>query len=197
MQSNELLADRLGKVVDIVHSLPSDALVFYEDACFHDPTLNARIRDTLIDVIDIYSLNEDELQGYLGRKISLLDPFEIHAALRDLHRLIPVPTLVIHTQYWALVFGDFTARYANALKDGITMATTRFRFGDDFTPADYLESAGLFPDAIGMEFATTLNRLVGDRVCCIPSFEVKERKVTTVGLGDAFVGGFLPALLEI
>lgn len=196
MQSSPLLADRLVKLLDIVHSLPSDALVFYEDACFHEPALSAQVRKALIDVIDIYSLNEDELQGYLGRKISLLDPVEVYAALQHLHRLLPVPALVIHTQYWTLAFGPDAARYAKALKGGITMATTRFRFGDDFTPADYLETEGLPAEAVGTEFVTTLTRLAGDRVCCLPSVRVKESKVTTIGLGDAFVGGFLPALVE-
>jgi sugar/nucleoside kinase (ribokinase family) len=32
-------------------------------------------------------------------------------------------------------------------------------------------------------------------VCCGPSFTVTEKNVTTVGLGDTFVGGFLPVLV--
>ena len=77
------------------------------------------------------------------------------------------------------------------------MAATRFRFGDDFTPADYRETEGLRAEAIGAEFAATLNRLAGHGICCLPSVQVEEGKGTTIGLGDAFVGGFLPALLEI
>jgi sugar/nucleoside kinase (ribokinase family) len=194
MQSSALLADRLGKLSAILHSLPPGARVFYEDACFHVQALSAQVRKALIDVIDVYSLNEDELQGYLGREISLLDPVEVHASLLELHRLLPVSALVIHTQYWALAFGSNAAAYAKALKGGITMATTRFRFGDDFTPADYCETEGLPAEARGADFAAALSRLAGDHVCCLPSVRVTESKVTTVGLGDAFVGGFLPAL---
>ncbi len=196
MQDSGLLADRLKKLLDIMHSLPSDALVFYEDACFHEQALSRQVQKALIDVIDIYSLNEDELQAYLGREISLRDPVAVHAALQDLCRLLPVPALVIHTHHWALVFGSHASRYAKALKGGITMAATRFRFGDDFTPADYLETEGLPAESIGAEFAAALNRLAGHRVCCLPSIQVKEGKGTTIGLGDAFVGGFLPALVE-
>ncbi len=76
MQSRDLLAERLEKLLEIIYSLPSGVLVFYEDACFHEPTLSAQIHEALSDVIDIYSLNEDELQAYLGRKISLLDAIE-------------------------------------------------------------------------------------------------------------------------
>ena len=196
MQSGALLADRLQKLLHIMHSLPSDAFVFYEDACFHEPALSGQVRKALTDVIDVYSLNEDELQGYLGRKISLLDPVEVYASLQDLYQLLPVPALVIHTQYWALAFGAHAAQYAKALKGGITMATARFRFGDDFTPADYFETERLPAEKSGTEFAAVLGRLAGDRACCLPSVQVEESKATTIGLGDAFVGGFLPALVE-
>ena len=194
MQSSALLTDRLEKLLTIMHSLPADAQVFYEDACFHVQALSAQVRTALTDVIDIYSLNEDELQGYLDRKISLLDPGEVYASLQDLHRLLPVPALVVHTQYWALAFGSNAASYAQALKGGITMAATRLRFGDNFGPADYLETEGLPAETRGTEFAAALSRRAGDSVCCLPSVQVTESKVTTVGLGDAFVGGFLPAL---
>jgi ADP-dependent phosphofructokinase/glucokinase len=196
MQSSELLADRLKRLRDIMHSLPSDALVFYEDACFHTQALSGQVHKALMEVIDIYSLNEDELQAYLGREISLRDPAEVYAALQDLGRLLPVPALVIHTQDWALVFGSHAARYARALKGAITMAATRFRFGDDFTPADYRETEGLPAEAIGAEFAAAIDGLAGDMICCLPSVHCEEGKGTTIGLGDAFVGGFLPALVE-
>ena len=196
MQSSELLAERLKQLLGIIHSLPSDALVFYEDACFHNPVLSAQIHTALSDVIDIYSLNEHELQNYLKRPISLLNPVEVYAALKELSRLIPVPVLVVHTQYWALAFGEQAGRYTKALKGGTTMATTRFRFGDDFSPSDYLETEGLPAQTEGAKFAGALNELVGDTICCIPVVQVKEIDVTTIGLGDAFVGGFLPALAE-
>jgi len=194
MQSSALLTDRLGKLRAVLHSLPSDARVFYEDACFHVQALSGQVRAALADAIDVYSLNEDELQGYLGRGISLLDPVEVYVSLQELHRLLPVPALVIHTQYWTLAFGSNAAAYSEALKGGIAMAATRFRFGDDFTPADYHDTEGLPADTRGAEFAAALGKLAGDRVCCLPSVRVTESKVTTVGLGDAFVGGFLPAL---
>jgi ADP-dependent phosphofructokinase/glucokinase len=74
------------------------------------------------------------------------------------------------------------------------MATTRFRFGDDFTEENYMETDGLSQEEEGSVFANELKILLGDKVCCIPSVRVEEKKVTTIGLGDAFVGGFLPAL---
>lgn len=196
MQSSALLAARLATLLEVIASLPAEAIVFYEDACFHEPALSAQVHQALCDVIDIYSLNENELQEYLGRPISLLEAGEVHAALKDLARLISVPVFVIHTQYWALAFGSQAGRYAKALKGGVTMATTRFRCGDDFTPADYWETERLPAQAEGANFAVALSKLAGDVVCCVPVVQVKETNVTTIGLGDAFVGGFLPALVE-
>jgi len=195
MQSRELLNDRMLVLRNIMKSLPSKTLVFYEDGCFHKPALSKQIRDALLDVIDIYSMNEDELQGYLGRNINLLAPDEIFAALKDIHQLITVPLLVIHTKYWALAFGSDASQYAQALKGGITMATTRFRYGDDFSNIEYLETEKLPKESEGADFALALQGLAGDTVCCLPSIEVKESKVITIGLGDAFVGGFLPSLV--
>ena len=76
------------------------------------------------------------------------------------------------------------------------MATTRFRFGDDFSHSDYLETEGLPTDMEKTKFAATLSKLAGEKVYCLPSFQVKEINVTNVGLGDSFVGGFLSALIE-
>lgn len=196
MHSSDLLVSRLETLLEIVDSLPSDALVFYEDACFHDPALSAQVHKALCDVIDIYSLNENELQEYLGREISLLDAVDVYVALKDLSCLIPVPIIVIHTQYWALAFGGHADRYAKALEGGTCLATTRFRCGDDFSRSDYQETEGLPPRTESAQFAADLRTLAGDMVCCIPVVQVNETRVTTIGLGDAFVGGFLPALVE-
>lgn len=194
MHDSNLLANRLEQLLNILASLPSKPLIFYEDACFHEPALIAQVHRALSAVIDIYSLNENELQEYLGRKIALLDAGEVYAALKELAQMIPVPVFVIHTQYWALAFGSNADRYADALKGGVTMATTRFRCGDEFSSSDYLETAGLPAHPEGATFAAAISQLAGTMVCCIPVAKVKQTEATTVGLGDAFVGGFLPAL---
>ena len=196
MQSQELLSEKLGKLLSIIKSLPSETVVFYEDACYHNLNLNKIVREYLIPVIDVFSLNEDEMQEYLGRKIMLLDPVDVFAALQELHLLLPVPTLVIHTKDWGVVYGENVFQYAKSSKSGITMATTRFRFGDDFSHSDYLETEGLSSDMENLFFVAGLRQLIGEKVYCLPSFQVKEINVTNVGLGDSFVGGFLSGLVE-
>ena len=196
MQSNELLAKRLESVLRIMEKLPAEALVCYEDAGFYDPSLCKLLQERLAERIHIYSLNEDELQEHVGRKLDLLNAFQIKEALVELRRSIPVPWIVVHSMYWALAYGEHANRILQALNGGITMATTRFCYGDDFTVENYKEIERLPPNREGLVFADELKAMLGDRICCVPVVHVEAPDGTTVGLGDAFVGGFLPALLS-
>ncbi len=196
MQDEGLLEKRLQTLLDIMDSLPMEAHVFYEDACFHNDAFSKKVRDALIHKIDIFSLNEDELQAYLGRKLDLLDPCQMMNALEDIHRLIPVSYIVVHTRHWALAYGEDAVFLEKAIKGGITMAGTRFRYGDDFTVDNYRETEKHVLQREGEAFSTEIKRLLGDKVCSLACIQAEETKATTVGLGDAFVGGFLPAMIE-
>ena len=195
MHDASLLEERLQQLRGCMQSLPPEALVFYEDGGFHCPGMQPIIWRYLLDRTGIYSLNEDELRGYLERPVDLTDAAGVARALGELHTLIPAPVLVLHTRYWALAYGAGAARYHKALSGGVTMATSRFRLGDDFTRQDYEQTARLPPEAEGAAFAVEIQAILGERVCCVPALRVTETTVTTVGLGDSFVGGFLPALL--
>lgn len=194
MKSEALLLNRLEAISRILANLPKDAQVYYEDAGYHEPRFRHMIFRALAGRINMVSLNEDELQDYLNRKLDLLDAFQLKEALVDLQKIIPVPTLVVHSMYWALAYGEDAPRLSHALKGGTTMATTRFCYGDDFTVENYNQVANLAPYTEGAAFADALNQLLGDKICCVPVAQVEPSNATTVGLGDAFVGGFLPAL---
>lgn len=196
MQSELLLQERLDSLHRILRSLPKTAAVFYEDAAFYNPAFSQRILAALASQITIFSLNEDELQAHLGRSLDLLDVEQMAQALADLHRLIPVPTLVVHSMYWAIAYGHNSPALAAALKGGVTMATTRFCYGDDFGGEAYRTIEQRTPLPAGVHFAEALHRRLGQQVCCVPVAAVEQTNATTIGLGDAFVGGFLPALLS-
>lgn len=196
MQSRQLLEDRLKTLGHMMQSLPDGAIVFYEDGGYFDPGFRQTIHQTLGRKIDVYSLNEDELQANLGRKLDLRDVTQIRTALADLKELIPVDTLVLHTRDWALAYGAGASKYAAALKAGITMATSRFRYGDDFTLTHYRHIQGMAPRPENAMFADTIGASARNDTCCMPVAAVKQSNATTIGLGDAFVGGFLPALLR-
>ena len=196
MQSRQLLEDRLKTLDHMMQSLPDGAIVFYEDGGYFDPGFRRTIHQTLRRKIDVYSLNEDELQANLGRKLDLQDVTQVRTALADLKELIPVDTLVLHTRNWALAYGAGASKYAAALKAGITMATTRFRNGDDFTLTNYRRIHGMAPRPKNAKFADTIGASARNDTCCMPVAAVEQSNATTIGLGDAFVGGFLPALLH-
>ena len=195
MRDSALLADRLVQLREVLASLPRDAIVFYEDAAFHDPALGTQVREALVERIDIYSLNEDELQAHLGRPVALLDPADVLAAMRELRRRIPVPILVAHTSHWAMAYGTGASRLGAPLKAGITMACTRMRLGDEFGPQDLLDTESMSAPGESATFAAAINAVGREAVCCSPSFALNAGSATTIGLGDAFVGGFLPMLL--
>ena len=193
MQSEALLTNRLGSLLRIMGNLPEDALVFYEEAGFYEPKFCQVIYRAIANHIDIVSLNEDEAQTHLNRKLDLLDVFQIKEALAELQDLIPVPVIVVHTKYWALAYGKGATRFSRALKAGVTMATTRFCYGDDFTIENYMEIENRSASDENVTFANAINTLPGNNICCVPVVHVDQLNGTTVGLGDAFVAGFLPA----
>ena len=172
IRSEEILADRLASLLRIMAKLPQDAQVFFEDAWYYDPSFHELIRSALVQHISIFSLNEDELQGHLHRKVDLLDVLQVKTALEDLQKLIPVPVVVVHSMYWALAYGDKAMSMAQALKGGVTMATTRFCYGDDFTVENYKEIEGLSPESgrcdicrCVKEAASRQNLLCASRTC--------------------------------
>ena len=191
-----MLRKRLATLLPVLKDLPQDARVFCEDAGYYDPTFSRLIYTTLADHIDIISLNEDELQGYLGRPVNLLDATQMLQALAELHAIIPAPVIVVHTMYWALAYGENVADLDEALRGGVTMATTRFCYGDEFGVQEYQEIAALPSNTEGAQFAAAVTELLPNGICCVPVAAVTHPNPTTIGLGDAFVGGFLPALVE-
>ena len=189
----QVLARRLATVRRHARRLPSDALVYYEDAAYHVPDFSRRVRNALADLIDVYGLNEDEMQTHLGHSVDLLSVPDVHSALTALRALVPVPTIVLHTKFWAAAIGERAAEYADALDAGIVMATTRYGFGDDYTDHD-LEVVRHRPrQAESVRFAASLQAQMGALVRCVPALDLEVADPTTIGLGDTFVGGFLAA----
>lgn len=195
MRDPGLLRERMAFLTDAMTRLPEDAVVFYEDAGFHDNALRAIVSREFRDRVNVHSLNEDELQSYLGRRIDLLDAHDVQRALAEFRAYAIAPTVVVHTKYWVLAHGRTPDRYSRCIAGGIDLACTRYRHGDDFTVSD-LEAIRQAPNhPVGAAFAEELAQLMADTVCCIPGRHLEVPAPTTIGLGDTFVGGFLAALI--
>lgn len=194
VQSEQVLAQRLDSLKRILQRLPGDATVFMEDGAFYEPNFRQAIFRALGARIDIFSMNEDELQDHLGCPVDLQDANQVKIALGEISQLLPAATIVLHTRRWALAYSARARRYAAALKAGASMATARFRYGDEVTLANYREIERRAPRPADRRFADAINSAPGAGIVCVPVAAVAQNKGTTIGLGDAFVGGFLPAL---
>lgn len=192
MRDATALAERLDQLRADLVSLPSDAMVMYEDSGFHLPGFSAQVRSALLDRIDVYSMNEDEVEGYLDRRVDLLDPSQVHAALHDIRAVVPARTLLVHTKHWSAVLGKEAERHRDAVAGGIQMASTRYRHGDGFRRADYEAMAGERRNPGGVEVARALAHTSPDTVV-VPAYLLTDPAPTTIGLGDTFVGGFIAA----
>lgn len=192
MTDRELLDTRLTELLDAMRSLPDDALVYYEDAGFYDRTFAATVRERLLARIDVYGMNEDELQEYLGRTISLLEASEVVRALDDIRTIIPAPVIVVHTRYWAIAIGADAGRRRAALESAVRAAATRYRLGDHFTADDAERTSGMARHRGGEAVVRAVESAVTGAVG-VAAHALDVPHPTTVGLGDTFVGGFLAA----
>ncbi len=192
MTDRELLDTRLTELLDAMRSLPDDALVYYEDAGFYDRTFAATVRERLLARIDVYGMNEDELQEYLGRTISLLEASEVVRALDDIRTIIPAPVIVVHTRYWAIAIGADAGRHRAALESAVRAAATRYRLGDHFTADDAERTSGMARHRGGEAVVRAVESAVTGAVG-VAAHALDVPHPTTVGLGDTFVGGFLAA----
>lgn len=190
MQDHDLLELRLAEVQRALRTLPADALVYYEDAGFYSRRFAETVRARLLPHIDVYGMNEDELQEYLGRSVNLLDDADVIRALREAHMIIPARTLVVHTRYWAIAIGPDAGHHREALETAVRVAATRYRVGDALTAADVEETATMSRHGGGADLVAAVEAALAD-TAGVGAFSLDVASPTTVGLGDTFVGGFI------
>ncbi|MXX82966.1 MAG: hypothetical protein F4Y70_05790 [Chloroflexi bacterium] len=195
MQSADLLIARLENLSEMLQKLPAEAVLFCEDGGYFDAKFRRILQTRLVSRLDVYSMNEDELAEQLGARIPLDDAQAILPALDWLQGRIPAKTLVLHTNRWALAHGGGAKRYDSALRAGVTVATTRYCHGDDWTLVDYQAMQARPPSPANAHFAEAIHASRDD-TCCVPVATVAPTYPTTIGLGDAFVGGFMTALAD-
>lgn len=190
MQDHDLLELRLAEVRTAMQSLPDDSLVYYEDAGFYTRSFAETVRARLLPQIDVYGMNEDELQEYVGRSVNLLDQSDVIRALHEAQMVIPARALVVHTRYWAIATGPDAGRHRAALDSAVRVAATRYRIGDRLTERDVEETSALPRHGGGQALVAAVEDALPDAVG-VAAFSLDVASPTTVGLGDTFVGGFL------
>lgn len=195
IQERSILDARLAELRAVVQELPADAITIYEDAAYHVPAFAAAVHAGLAPIVDIVSLNEDELMSSAGRRIDLHDPVVVAAAVHELAERLGVPMLLLHTRHYAIAHGRDAERFAAVLEGGIAVSGTRYALGDAATPEDVARIAADAPrSTVGVEVAAALNAL--DGFSAVPALDLADVAApTTIGLGDSFVGGAIAVLV--
>lgn len=189
-----ILRDRLDTVFDILNGLKDSAAVILEDGCYINKEFRHMVHRQLAPVLDIISMNEDELQDYVGQRIRILNPVQVMDAVRYIYRCLQVPFLIIHTHIWALAYGTGAREFKGALESGIMLASARYVHGDDFGMEEYGRIRTWKTNAKGEAFCRQVTES-DPLVCCVACKDLDfVDRPTTVGLGDFFAGGLLPVL---
>ncbi len=191
----DILRKRLNTTIDIIRHLPEKHVVLMEDACFENPVMQQTVAAALSPYLDIFSMNEDELQERLGHPIDVMDAAQVADAIQSVYSKLRVPTVICHSAFWALAYGKEKTGLRQALADGVCMASTRFRLGDQYGREDYLETSAMPSRTASVAFARELERLLPGTIC-VPGKDMDDiSSPVTIGLGDSFIGGMLPAFL--
>lgn len=193
----DILKDRMEKTKNMLSCLPKDSIVVMEDGCYIKSDFRRYVHEQLAPQIEILSMNEDELQQYFGRKINILEPYEVVEAIKYVHENTGIRKILVHSAAWALVYGENAENIKASLEGGVIMAATRFRMGDNFTLEDYAETKNISDRKESIAFCESMQEMLGDMIYCIPCKDLSYVKnPTVVGLGDSFAGGLLPGLLK-
>lgn len=194
---SEVLKSRMEKTKRLLSHLPKSRVVVMEDGCYIRKEFRHYVHQQLAPQINVLSMNEDELQEYIGTAIDLLDPEAVKEAVEYVYNNTGIKKILVHSAAWALVYGENAAAMRASLAGGVMMAATRYRMGDEFTAEDYAQTKDMPDKANSVVFCNRMSKMLGDKIYCIPCKDLSYVKnPTVVGLGDAFAGGLLPGLLQ-
>lgn len=126
----DVLKDRMEKTKKLFSYLPDEAVVVMEDGCYVKKNFRGYVHRQLAPQIDVLSMNEDELQQYIGKSIDILDPEAVEEAVNYVYDHSGIKLILVHSAAWALVYGENAAAMKAISEGGVTMAATRFRIGD-------------------------------------------------------------------
>lgn len=193
MKSAAELRARLAELEAALAAVPPGAVVVYEDAGFHDDAMREVVLEVIPRLVDLHSLNEDEAQQYLGRAVDLEDAAQVTAMMVELHRRLGAPAVMVHTSRYAAVIGERAELFRDAAAAGCLMASTRFLHGDRYGAAEYAAVGRAPRDEAGARLAAAPEPAEAG-VMIAPGFAVSTASPTTIGLGDAFIGGVVAHL---
>lgn len=192
----DVLKDRIEKTRKLLSGLSPKTIVVMEDGNYVNQNFRAYVHEHLRDKTQILSMNEDELQEYIGKKIDILNPDMVFDAICTAREKSGFPTLIVHSSRWALAYGDLAHMCRQALVGGVTLAASRFRCGDHYGRKEFEETLALSDNHDGKLFSHQICSFGDNEIECVPCKDLSAvKRPTVVGLGDTFAGGMLPGLL--
>ncbi len=192
-----VLENVLKKVKTNAEKIMPSTWVVLEDGHYVKDDFKAIVHNELKPYADILSMNEEELQDVYNKKIDILNVEEVSEAIKYVYEKTGFDNLIVHSKYWALVYGKNSNIIKPALKYGIAMASTRFKYGDDFGQKEFDEILNHKLEIEPSKFCNKLENSLNGKVGCIPSFDLDYlENPTIVGLGDFFAGGLLIGLIK-
>lgn len=193
----DALEDCMEKTKALLSYLPNDACVVLEDGCYVKKGFRYHVHDQLSSVVHVLSMNEDELQQYIGKRIDICDPAAVKDAVEYVHKNSGMKTILVHSAAWVLAYGEMAQSMHRALEGGMLTSATRFRCGDDLTLEEWEKTKQIPDKPDSVVFCDRISRMWDGQVSCIPCKDMEfVEDPTVVGLGDSFAGGLLPGLLK-
>jgi ADP-dependent phosphofructokinase/glucokinase len=177
-----------------------DCRIYLEDAHYLNFDLKRIVFAKFAGLVDIFSMNEEELVDHSDRLGFATDKDDLTSVLEGLAvlaREYSMRGIVLHTKDYSLYCGE--EQRGVDIEKGLTLgnllAGTRARVGRYGSYADCGETLRLPLSPVGTAFHEQLARIgdIGKSVFLVPSRYMEKPKYT-IGLGDSFMGGFLISL---
>lgn len=194
----EILSTRLLETKELLKKRNPDTLLVMEDGCYIKKDFRTYVHKELMECRpDILSMNEDELQEFVGKRFDILDANLVLEALKLCQSSIGVPLLIVHSSKWAVAYGNNAGWVRRGLETGICVSSVHFCYGSHNGKEEFREVVSMALNKEGEDFCRRIEALSGGRACALPTKDLSGVcNPTVVGLGDCFAGGLVLGLTE-
>ncbi|MGC3954880.1 MAG: ADP-dependent glucokinase/phosphofructokinase [Propionicimonas sp.] len=177
-----VLADRL----QALRRMRDAAFVVYENGGFHSHQMQLAAWTAVPEIADLASFNDEEAEAILGQPFVGVPVEQTYSRLVELRRRTTVRLLLVHSREWAVLLGEGAAGFGAELQAAVETAT-RVASDRRLSVADLRNR----PFSVaGTELARRFGSSDVDAAVS-PVREIGADAVRTIGLGDAFIGGFI------
>ncbi len=193
----KLVQDRIERVkkhVEYYHKNNPEGVVYYEDAHYHDRAVKMMIMESIYPIVDIMSMNEEELEYTMKiynhpiQVDDILSCAECLSFLRDKFKI--KRGVIVHSKDYAMFVGDSAGlEIEKGMIYGSLMATARAEFGVYGSDREIRETLKHPLNPTGVANVERMEASpMKDQVVIVPTFYLDHAKYT-IGLGDCFTGG--------